>query len=172
MDRKTNNFVDKKIGGMKNALKNLICRFVLDTTDTAKKMQEVKGELYSEEVKEELEHFQMYGFTSRPPKDSEGIALSVNGNKDHVVVINIDSRQYRLKTLADGEVALYNKEGSAIILKANGDITLKCNGTFKIDATDIEFTQQATSINDIKSTYNTHTHNETQTVTNNPNQTI
>lgn len=170
-DKKTNNFFNRKAHAMKTSIANLISRFVLDTADDGKQMQEVKGELFSEETKDELEHFQSYGFTSVPPGGSEGVALSVNGNRDHVIVINIDNRQFRLKNLAKGEVALYNDQGAHIILKANGNIELKCN-TFKIDATEVEFVQQNTTLNTIKSTYNSHTHPETGSVTTAPNQPI
>lgn len=179
--RKTNDFMDKKMKGIKASLMNLVSRFVLVKADDSKKMQEVKGELFSEEVKEELEHFQNYGFTSNPPANCEGIGLSVNGNRDHVVVICLDSRQYRTKDLAEGEVAVYNNAGAKIVLKNNGDIELTTDGniklncpdgTLRIDANDIDMVQQGTTMNDFISTYNTHTHNETGSVTNQPNQQI
>lgn len=172
-DRKTNNFFNRKAHAAKTALANLVSRFVLEKADDGKKMQEVKGELFKDEVKDELEHFQNYGFTSVPPADSEGIALSMNGNRDHVVIICTDSRQYRKKGLEEGECAVYNGKGNNyILLKNDGSIEIKCT-RLKIDASiDVEFTGQGTSVVEIRDTYNTHTHNETQTVTNTPNQTI
>lgn len=175
-----NNFADKKIHGIKTSLMNLVSRFVLNKADDGKKMQEVKGELFSDEVKEELEHFQSYGFTSVPPANSEGIALSVNSNRDHVVVICLDSREYRVKNLAEGDVAVYNKSGSIIKLKASGEIEIigagevkvKSPTVLKLDAPDIDLVQQNTTMNDFISTYNTHTHPETGTTTQQPNQQI
>lgn len=171
--RKINDFVNKKIHATKQGLMNMISRFVLESSDDSKKIQEVKGTLFADETKEELEHFQNYGFTSRPPSGSEGVALSVNGNRDHVIIVCVDNREFRIKTLADGEVAVYNNTGSNIVLKNNGNIEINCpDNTLKINALDIELTQQNTTMNDFILTYNTHTHNETGSVTNQPNQTI
>ena len=179
MSRQLNNFVNKKIKGLKDSIKSVISRFVLESTDASKKMQEVKGEIYAEEVKEELEHFEPYGFTSRPPKGSEGLALSVNGNRDHTVIINIGSRQFRLKTLEIGEVAIYSQFDSYLIFKSDGSIEVKCTDfnvsasskakftTPMVEATkemtvkeNITVIDENTDIAEIKQKYNNHRHNE------------
>lgn len=148
---------------------NMVARFVLDAVNDSKKMQELKGTLLEGETKDELEHFQNYGFTSNPPKGSEGLAFGLNGNRDHTVIICVDSREFRKKGLAAGEVAVYSKFGSYIHFKSDG--TIEINGNTKVKGTldttkditsaqDVITTQHNTSLGGTKTVYNSHTHQE------------
>lgn len=177
MKNKFNDFVDRKTSKFKNRIMNMIGRCVLAAVTDSKKLQEVKVTILEGETKEEIEHFQNYGFTSNAPGNSEGLALSLNGNRDHTVVINIDNREFRLKSLASGEVAMYSKFGNKIIMKADGSIeeacagkTINSSGDVNVNSghvkmsgqqtvkEDINITDQNTSISSIKSIFNNHTH--------------
>lgn len=91
-----------------------------------------------------IEHFQSYGFTARPHKGAEVLAAFVQGNRDHGIVIAFDDRRYRLKGLADGEMALYDDQGQKVHLKRDGvviettkDVTVKSSQKVVVDCPDI-----------------------------------
>lgn len=90
-----------------------IGRAVLRGVNDARKLQAVQVEIRAGEVRDGAEHFQTYGLTSKPFVGAEGIALAVGGSTDHMVVICVDDRRYRVKGLADGEVCLYTDEDAA-----------------------------------------------------------
>jgi phage gp45-like len=124
---------------LSNRIANLVGRGVVKAVDDSKKLQELQLELLPGEVRDELEHFQGYGFTSTPAvPDSDGaaeaVAVFVNGRRDHGLIIAVGDRRYRLKNLPHGEVAMYSKHGQTIVLKTNGDIeaTPKVGQKFKV----------------------------------------
>lgn len=49
--------------------------------------------------------------TSVPHAGAECVTLSVGGNTDHPVVINVDDRRYRMRGLKTGEMAIYDDQG-------------------------------------------------------------
>jgi phage baseplate assembly protein V len=86
------------------------------------KMQELQLAIFSSEVHDRVERFQDYGLTSRPLPGAEAICLALGGNTGHSVVIKVDDRRYRLTSLAEGEVALYDDQGQVIHLKRDKTI--------------------------------------------------
>lgn len=76
----------------------------------------------ADEIRDEVEVLQQYGFTSRPLKDSQCIAVC-SGNRDGLVIIATGDRRYRLP-LKNGEVALYTDEGSYLHFKRGNVLEL------------------------------------------------
>jgi phage baseplate assembly protein V len=115
----------------------MISRCVITAVDDTKKMQELQISLLDGETAGAAERMQMYGFSSKPLASAEGIAVSVGGNRDHVVVIAADDRRYRVKNLASGEVVVYNNTGASVTLKADGSIEAvpAGSGTVKLGGT-------------------------------------
>lgn len=115
---------------------NLISRVVIKRVDDAKKVQELQVEALADEVVDEVERFQNYGFTSKPLEGAEAVLLSVGGRREHSYCLGVEDRRYRIVNLSDGEVAVYNDTGAKIVMKANGDIeiTPKSGQTFRVSA--------------------------------------
>lgn len=86
-------------------------------------VQEVQAEFLDGETRDGMPRMQPYGLTSVPDDDAEVVAIFRAGDRGDGYVISIDDGRYRIK-LSKGEVALYDKVGSTIILKANGNIEL------------------------------------------------
>lgn len=114
-----------------------IGRAVIGLVNDAAKLQAVQVQLRAGQVRDGAEHFQHYGFTSVPFPGAEGIGLAVGGSTDHLVVINIDDRRYRLKGLQSGEVALYDDQGQSILLGRNGKITVHATTELELVAPDV-----------------------------------
>lgn len=98
----------------------MAARAVVTVINDALKMQAVQVKLLDGEVRDNVERFQNYGFTSVPFSGAEGVYLSIGGDRDHGVVICVDDRRYRLKSLQPGETALYDDQGQKVHLTRNG----------------------------------------------------
>lgn len=81
--------------------------------------------LGDDDTRDDVEHIEPYGFTSRPQDASgqngpDAVVVDVGETSDHQVVILVGDRRYRLKTLAKGEVAIYDDLGQAVVLTRTG----------------------------------------------------
>jgi len=99
-----------------NLLK-LLVRGTVVLADSAKKMRTLQMRLTAGEVKDGLEHFEPYGFTSTPLAGAEGITAFLGGDRSHGVVLLVADRRYRIQTLKPGEVAIFTDEGDKIHFK-------------------------------------------------------
>lgn len=105
-------------------LSNLVSRAVLKSADDSKKLQLVQLDMLAFETRDDVERPQNYGFTSKPVDGAEAFVICVGGRRDHGLAIVVEDRRYRISNLNDGEVAVYDKTGSSIVLKSNGDIQI------------------------------------------------
>lgn len=104
---------------LQNKVLLLVGRGILMAVDDSKNIQQIQITLLADEVKDQVESFSHFGFTSNPPSGSDCIMLSVAGSRDHGVVIATENRELRLKGLASGDSAQYNKNGKYIWLEGN-----------------------------------------------------
>jgi phage gp45-like len=109
--------LERMMGPLQRRVMLMIGRAVLAVIDDGKALQSLQVNLLADETRDDVERFQEYGYTSHPHPGAEAVAVSVTGTRDHVLVIAVDDRRYRLKGLEQGEVALYTDEGDSIILK-------------------------------------------------------
>lgn len=131
---------------MMRRINNMIARCVVALVNPGAKLQAVQVRLTAGEVKSGMEHFEPYGFTANPHPGAEGVALFFGGDRSHGVVINIADRQYRLKGLKSGEVAIYTDEGDYIHFKRERRIEVKTL-TLEVDAQEsVAFTTKAFSV--------------------------
>lgn len=98
----------------------MVSRSVVDLVNDSLQMQGLQLAVLSGEVRDNVERFQEYGFTSVPFGGAEAVMVSVGGNHDHGIVIAVDDRRYRLKGLQGGEAAIYDDQGQKVHLTRNG----------------------------------------------------
>ena len=98
-------------------LTRLLARGTVVLANSATKLQSLQMRLTAGEVNDDMEHFEPYGFTSNPLAGAEGIATFLGGDRSHAIVLVVADRRYRLKALAQGEVAIYTDEGDKIHFK-------------------------------------------------------
>lgn len=99
----------------------LICRAIVSMVDDSKAIQIVQLNLTKDDVKDGIERVQNYGFTSKPLNGAEAVALFLQGNRDNGLCIAIDDSRYRINTLPDGGVAMYDYDGNYVkMTKDNG----------------------------------------------------
>lgn len=104
----------------------MIVRGVVTKTNAGTAMQGVWTDGRAGEGTDAIEHFEPYGFTSRPLAGAEPIILEIGGSPDHHVAICVADRRYRLTGLAGGGVAMYDNGGHIVKLTSAG-ITLERN---------------------------------------------
>lgn len=112
----------------------LAARGVVRLSDDSTGLQGLQAEFLTDEVRGPLERFGEYGWSSRPPRGSEVVALFFNGNRDHGVVVAVEDRAGRPTDLAEGESCAYNGHGVRIYLRADGSIEITAAGGVDVDA--------------------------------------
>jgi len=120
--------INKMLIPIKRKILLLIGRAVVTYVDSSQGTQRVQLSCLQGETLSDSEHFEPYGLTAYPETDSQAIALFPNGNRDNCYVICVHDRRYRIKTLSEGEVALYSKFSNVITMKADGTIEIKGSG--------------------------------------------
>ena len=179
-----------------NKIMNLVSRGFITFSNSASKCQTLQIKMSGGEQKSDVEHIEPYGFTSRPLDGAEAVALFLDGDKSHGVILVAGDRRYRIKSLKPGEVAIYTDEGDYIIFNRKNEINVKTK-KFTVNADDTielntknlvvnassgtnfdtpllkstgEIEDKTSTISNIRTTYNGHTHNETNSITQTPNQ--
>ena len=92
------------------------------TQSSDQNMREVQVNLQEDEVRDGIEHFEPYGFSSEPFIDGNTDALTVffDDSREHGAVICVADRRYRIKALEKGEVVIYDDKKRKIYLKRDG----------------------------------------------------
>jgi phage baseplate assembly protein V len=100
----------------------MIGRAILNVINDAGAVHTVQVKLLDGEVHDDVEVIRQYGFTGNPPPGVGGVVAFVGGNRDHGLVIAVDDRQYRMKGLKTGEVAIYDDQGQFVHISRDGII--------------------------------------------------
>lgn len=101
-------------------IRNASARAVIRLVNDNSKVQALQLGVLAGETVDAVERFQEYGFTSHPFAGSEAAVLFLGGDRSHGIVVAVDDRRYRLKAMAQGEVALYDDQGQVVHLKREG----------------------------------------------------
>ena len=117
-----------------------ISRARVALVDDSGLLQRLQLAVLRDEIRDGVERLAEYGFTSRPFPGASAVMVCVGGNRDHGVVIATGDRRYRLKELAEGEVALYDDQGQVVHLLRNGELLVKALTKARVEAPTIEAT--------------------------------
>ena len=71
-------------------------------------MQLLQVGVLKDELSDQTEHFQPYGFTSVPLENMDALIHYVTGDRSHGIVSVVADRTSRPRTLEEGEVAIYH----------------------------------------------------------------
>ena len=119
---------------VRQLMRDGVARAVLNVVDDEGNMQRVQISLLEDEVIDDVERFQDYGFTSVPEEGAEATVVFVGADRSHPIVVVADDRRVRKKSLKPGEVAVYHKNGDFIHLKNENEIEVKTK-TFNVNCT-------------------------------------
>lgn len=91
-----------------------VLRFgVLVRSDDSKAVRTLQARV-GDEILSDIEHLEPYGFTSRAKTKAELVLAALKGNPAHTACLVTGGRAFRLKNLAEGEVAIYDDLGNVI----------------------------------------------------------
>lgn len=179
--------------GLQRGLSNMLVRAVVRRLDSNSKNQMLQIQMIADELKDNIEHLEPYGFTSAAHTGAEAFAAFPDGDRSHGVVLVVADRRYRIKGLKDGEVAIYSDEGDSITLKRGNKIEVNTK-QYIVNSEEkavfntplIEATGQIKAVGNIESAadikdktgtmaairvkYNGHTHPHGDPTTGTPNQ--
>jgi phage baseplate assembly protein V len=109
----------------------MIGRGIVRLVNNAGGRQLLQVSLLADEVRDNVERFQNYGMASFPFPGAEVVAGSVGGSRDHLIVLVVDDRRYKIE-LVEGEVALYDDLDQKVHLTRSG---IEVESPTKITAT-------------------------------------
>lgn len=116
-------------------LQNMLARGVVAASNAAAKMQALQVRLLAGETADALEHFEPYGFTSRPLPGAEVAALFVDGDRSHGLVLVAADRRYRMTGFAEGEVAIHDDQGQSMHFTRGGIVIKGAGLPIRIEGT-------------------------------------
>lgn len=102
----------------------MVARAVVRIVDSSRRVQTMQVGLLAGETRDNLECFEHYGFTSNPLPGMEAAVVFIGGDRSSGIVVAIGDRQFRLRGLTPGEVALYTDEGDSLIFKRGRTVEL------------------------------------------------
>lgn len=143
-------------------------RGVMSSINDGGKRQRIQMTALKGEVRDQVERIQQYGFSSVPLPGAQVLFAAICGNRDHPIALAVDDPRYRLSGLQDGEVAIYNHQGTKIVLKLDGEIEIMAATKVRIDTPRLEVTgdiidrcdDSGQSMHDMREIYNIHHHPE------------
>jgi phage baseplate assembly protein V len=115
-------FVNRLIAPLARRVAMTVSRGVVRIVYDAFKMQCVQVELVTDELQDNIEHFQEYGYTSHSLAGAEALFVSVGGNRGHGIIACITDRRYRPRDLGEGDVCLFTTAGERVYLDATADL--------------------------------------------------
>lgn len=126
-------------------LSNMLARGTVALVNSATKMQGLQIRLLAGEVKDAVEHFEPYGYTSNPNPGAEGVALFLDGDRSHGIVVVVADRRYRMTGLETGEVAIHDDQSQCVYLKRDGILMhspfntyLRTDGVLRLEGEGVE----------------------------------
>jgi len=124
--------IARMLGPAARRIQNMFARGTVALSNAATKMQTLQVNLLAGETLDALEHFEPYGFTSRPLPGAEVAALFVDGDRSHGIVIIAADRRFRIESLEEGEVAIHDDGSSSIVLKRGGIIEISAGEEIRL----------------------------------------
>lgn len=118
---------------LKDAVWNLLARGRLTGADGSRKMRVVQTETLAGDLRDGVEHFEPYGYTSEPFPGAETLVGALDGDREHSIVFCVADRRYRMTGLKAGEVAIFDDQGQCVHLTRDG-IVVKTAKTLTLQA--------------------------------------
>lgn len=109
---------------LRQKVAGMVLRAVVGLVKDAEGIQLLQISGLDGEDRDDVERLQEYGFTSNPPAGSEAVALAINGDRSHLLVVAVDHRASRKRNLQPGAVALYTQAGQCVLLTHDGKVLL------------------------------------------------
>ncbi len=98
----------------------------------------IQVEGLKDDIHLQVEHFQNFGFSSRPHTGAEIIIVPLGGSHAHAVVVASADRNNPCPVeLEPGEAAVYNSNGDYVHLRADGTTYIKTSTKTVVDSPEV-----------------------------------
>lgn len=114
--------IERSLRPITGRVQGIIRRATVGSMGSGVQGQTFQAHSLADDVDDEVELFEQYGFKSVPPPGSEGVLLRVGGERSSSIGICFGDRSTTAQGLAPGEVVMYHPSGSSIIMRASGAI--------------------------------------------------
>lgn len=104
------------------------------------RLQRVQLKGLADEILQDVELFQHFGFTSSLPNNTEVIVIPLGGKSGHCVVVASEAGALRFKTEKAGESAIYNQHGDCVYIRDGRIVEIRAGNHVKVEAPSAEFT--------------------------------
>jgi len=118
------------------------------------KMREVQIQLADGEVRDKVEHYEPFGFTSEMITDgkTDSVVVFTDESRGLGMVVCVADRRYRPTDLKPGEVCVYDKKGRKVYFKEDGivvegvdsPVTVNTSSKVIINASSVEINADTT----------------------------
>ena len=125
MDRRILTEINEILRPLRNRIANTVARGVVHLSNEAKKLALLQVGALADELIEDAEHHQPYGFFSVPLAGAEVVLLFPNGDRSHAIALSASDRRYRPRNSDGGESGIYNHVGAIVRLTKDGDIIVR-----------------------------------------------
>ncbi len=109
---------------LKAKLRSLVRVGTLSTVKSDSGRQELQVGTLPEDVRDDVQYFEQYGFTSAPLPQAECIVLNVGGDTGHAVALAAGDRTVRPTDLSGSEVAMYHLNECSIRIQDDATVVL------------------------------------------------
>ena len=137
-------------------LSRMMSRAIVTMKDGSRALRKLQTLHLGNEVRNNVEHFEPYGFTSEPHLNAEVLTVSLDGDREHTIAAIVTDRRYRpvspitVKTTASVEV-------QAPTVHMTGNLIVDGNITAKGQVDDLSG-NGGSSMSGMRNVYNSHTH--------------
>lgn len=111
----------KTLKSLQRGLGNLLARAVLGLASQSK-LQLLQVQILDGEGKDGVELFEPYGLTGFALPGAESVLAFLSGHRNHGIALVQTDRRYRPTDLQPGEVAVFNHEGTRVVLRNGGKV--------------------------------------------------
>lgn len=125
MNRAEWNAVRRIVDKLKMRLSGLITRARVVSSAVTGRGQILTVGMLQGETRDAAEMFEPYGLAGAVPTGSEGVAFSVGGSRDQVIVVCASPKGGTPTGRQGGEVDIYSEHGQFIRLHTDGSISLQ-----------------------------------------------
>lgn len=143
----------KVMAPLARRLGNMVARGAVSAVNSATKMQSLQLRLMADEAKDNVEHFEPFGFTSKPLAGAEHVTVFMDGDRSHGITLVVADRRYRITGLQDGEAALHDAYGNKAHFKKDGTLEVVASTKVQIASPlvtmsgDLQVTGNITALN-------------------------
>lgn len=142
--------VKKIVAPLSRRVTLIVSRCVLNLIDDSTPTQKAQVEFFTDEVFDDGEVWQHFGFSSHPPKGTEGVALFLGGERQSPLIVATENKDKRPLNLEEGETCVYSSSGDTFSLKNSNTAELKTK-SFSIDTNTLSIQNNSCELIDLLS---------------------